>query len=292
MNDDFKTDDDTQEEKFNLEEWAERKKAQKEALYSEINETAEEIVKDPDKFRQYLDIQSRNDRYSAANCLTLLKYCPEATRLREFDEWEGTARIKKGERGIPILKPYEYYKNDGTKGIDFVIRRMFDISQTTAEKAPAPAVNHNLSRLTAVMIDTAPVSIELVNELSYSDGGAFYNNEKQTLLIKRDAGDSAYVCRCVARELAHAQLSLNSESYDRKDMSFQAVCIGYMFCKKQGMDVKGFDISRIPEELKNKDAAGIRAELSQSQRALKEINFRVITELNRQEQKKNKEYER
>ena len=61
---------------------------------------------------------------------------------------------------------------------------------------------------------------------------AFYNNEEQTLYVKRDVGDSVAVAQCVAQELGHAQLSINSDSYSRADMGFQAVCIGYMLCKK------------------------------------------------------------
>lgn len=49
--------------------------------------------------------------------------------------------------------------------------------------------------------------------------------------MKRDIGDSVALCQCVAQELGHAELSMNSEVYSRRDMGFQAVCIGYMLCK-------------------------------------------------------------
>ena len=55
---------------------------------------------------------------------------------------------------------------------------------------------------------------------------SFYNNEKQTLYVKRNVGDSVAVAQCVAQELGHAQLSINSESYSRRDMGFQA-CLLY-----------------------------------------------------------------
>ena len=38
-----------------------------------IDDTAAEIVRDPDKFRAYLDTQARMDRYSAANALLIYK---------------------------------------------------------------------------------------------------------------------------------------------------------------------------------------------------------------------------
>ena len=82
--------------------------------------------------------------------------------------------------------------------------------------------------------------------------GAFYKNEDQTLYIKRDIGDSVALCQCVAQELGHAQLAMNCEAYSRRDMGFSAVCVGYMLCRKFGVDVKNFAIDRIPEELAGK----------------------------------------
>ena len=59
--------------------------------------------------------------------------------------------------------------------------------------------------------------VEATNELPYPNMAAFYNNEEQTLYVKRDVGDSVAVAQCVAQELGHAQLSINSDSYSRAD---------------------------------------------------------------------------
>lgn len=282
-----------QKPQLTTEEWVEKKKAEKAALYQEINDTAVAVASDPEKFRAYLDTQSRNDLYSAANTLTLLKYCPNATRLREFDDWaaEG-ARIKKGSTSIPILDPNEFTKKDGTPGIDFNIKKMFDVSQTTAKQTPAPSVNRDPRTLIAVMIDTSPVDAELVDELPYPNMGAFYNNEKQTLFVKKNIGDSVALCQCIAQELGHAQLSIQSEAYSRRDMGFAAVCVGYMLCKKYGVDTKNFGIDKLPEHWKEKDPKQIRADISTMRYAYREIHSRVYDELYRQKQERSKEQER
>ena len=273
-------------------EWIELKKAEKEALYNEINETATSVVQDANKFKGYLDVQSRNDRYSVANCMTLLKYCPNASKLREFEDWGDGVRIKKGQKSIPILEPYEFTKKDGTTGIDFNIKRMFDVSQTNAKQTPAPTANRDPKALVAVMLDTSPVHVEMTDELPYPNMGAFYNNDKQTLYIKRDIGDSIALCQCAAQELAHAQLSIHSDSYSRRDMGFQAVCVGYMLCKKYGVDTKNFNIERIPDEWKSRDMKEIRAELSEARYAMSEIHSRISDELSRRKQERSKEQER
>ena len=70
------------------EEYVAKKKAEKDAVYQMIDDTAAEIVSDPDKFRAYLNTQARMDRYSAANALLIYKQQPQATQLKDFRDWQ------------------------------------------------------------------------------------------------------------------------------------------------------------------------------------------------------------
>ena len=110
--------------------------------------------------------------------------------------------------------------------------------------------------------------------------------------IKRDIGDSVALCQCVAQELGHAQLAMNCEAYSRRDMGFSAVCVGYMLCRKFGVDVKNFAIDRIPEELAGKSPKEIRAELSKTRSAMSEIGSRVSEEIYRRRADRSKDQER
>ena len=275
------------------EEYAAKKKAEKEAIYQLLDNTASEVVQSPEKFKAYLDVQSRMDRYTANNALLMYKQFPQASQIKEFDDWaaEGV-KVNKGSKTFIILDPYEYTKKDGTIGIDFNLKRVLDVSQTNGKRPAAPTANRDPRKLVAVMLDSAPINIESTNELPYPDMGAFYKNEDQTLYVKRDIGDSVALCQCVAQELGHAELSMNSEVYSRRDMGFQAVCIGSMLCKKYGVDTQNFAIDRIPDELKNKEPKEIKAELGKTQKAFKEITARVSDELYRQRAERSKEQER
>lgn len=214
-------------------------KAEKEAVYQMADDTAKAIVSDPEKFKAFLDTQSRLDRYSAVNALLIFKQLPEASQLKNFDDWsKDNVKIQKGAKSISILEPVEYAKRDGTTGISYNVKKVFDVSQTNGKRPPAPTVNRDPKALITVMLDSSPVEVEATNELPYPNMAAFYNNEEQTLYVKRDVGDSVAVAQCVAQELGHAQLSINSDSYSRADMGFQAVCIGYMLCKKYGVDME------------------------------------------------------
>lgn len=275
------------------EEYAERKKAEKERVYQMVDDTAMDIVSDPEKFRAFLDTQSRMDRYSAANALLIYNQLPEATQLKDFDDWgKDNVKIVKGAKSISILDPVEYARQDGTTGISYNVKKMFDVSQTNGRRLPAVSVNRDPKALITTMLDASPVAVEATNELPYPNMAAFYNNEQQTLYVKRNVGDSVAVAQCVAQELGHAQLSINSDTYSRRDMGFQAVCIGYMLCKKYGVDTQNFAINRIPEELKNKEPKEIRAELSKTRNAMSEINSRISEELYRKKQERSKEHER
>ena len=216
------------------EEYAAKKKAEKEAIYQLLDNTASEVVQSPEKFKAYLDVQSRMDRYTANNALLMYKQFPQASQIKEFDDWaaEGV-KVNKGSKTFIILDPYEYTKKDGTIGIDFNLKRVLDVSQTNGKRPAAPTANRDPRKL-----------------------------------------------------------SMNSEVYSRRDMGFQAVCIGYMLCKKYGVDTQNFAIDRIPDELKNKEPKEIKAELGKTQKAFKEITARVSDELYRQRAERSKEQER
>ena len=61
-----------------------RSEQKKEKVYQMIDDAAREIVSDPEKFKNFLDTQSRMDRYSAANALLIYSQYPQATQLKDL----------------------------------------------------------------------------------------------------------------------------------------------------------------------------------------------------------------
>lgn len=83
---------------FDKDAWAAKKQEQRQAVYDLADSTAEAIAADGGRFRDYLDVQSRFDRYTATNALLILAQKPEATQLRDFESWRSTgAFIKRQE---------------------------------------------------------------------------------------------------------------------------------------------------------------------------------------------------
>ena len=276
------------------EDWIAKKKAERDAAYALIDDAIKEITTSPENFKMYLDTQSRMDRYSASNALLIYKQLPEASQLKDFSGWaEEKVSIKKGAKSISIFEPSEFTKSDGSTGISYNVKKMFDVTQTKNGKlSVAPTENRNPKKLVAAMLDTSPVAFEAVDNLPFPDKAALYDNTRQKLYVKRDVGNSTFLCQAVAEELSHAQLSCDSNSYSREKNAFNAICVGYMLCSKFGVDTKAFAIDRIPDEWRNKEPKEIRSELSKIRTAMSEIYSRVSDELYRKSQEHNREYER
>ncbi len=72
---------------FDKQAWAEKKQAERSAVYVLIDETAADMTESGKSFRMGLDVMARFDRYSVGNILLITAQCPDATKLADFDTW-------------------------------------------------------------------------------------------------------------------------------------------------------------------------------------------------------------
>ena len=154
---------------FNKEEWAAQKKQERESAFAMIDETAQRMANDGGLFQAYLDVQARFDRYSVGNAVLITAQKADATQLSDFKGWKNNGVfIKKGESGIVLLEPgEEYTKEDGTVGVSYNSKKVFDISQTTAKVKDRPAMKRD-ERLTCVdkanVLDSSRLWRKIVEE--------------------------------------------------------------------------------------------------------------------------------
>ena len=94
------------------------------------------VATDGQSFQQYLDVQSRFDRYTANNALLIMAQKPEAQKIGDYGYWRDQgAYVKRQERNSPILimEPgKEYEREDGSTGTYYNAKKVYYISQTTA----------------------------------------------------------------------------------------------------------------------------------------------------------------
>lgn len=118
---------------FDKDEWAAQKKQERENAFALIDETAQHMTNDGELFQSYLDVQAHFDRYSVGNAILITAQKPDATQLADFKGWKDNGvYIKKGESGIVLLEPgEEYTKDDGSIGVSYNSKKVFDISYHT-----------------------------------------------------------------------------------------------------------------------------------------------------------------
>ena len=312
---------------FDKDAWAEKKQAERQAVYEMADAAAAEVCADGEKFRAYLDTQTRFDRYSVTNALLILAQMPEATQLKDFDGWKDAgASIKRQQKGISILEPgEEYTREDGTIGTSYNVKKVFDISQTTASSSRTPyrsfpPKGEKLARSVApplptksddfagtpsttqptvsvddrlllkALIHRPPVPIQMVDELP-GNMGALYDHDQQVIFVRRGM-DAPNIFRSVSMELAHAEIASAREDYTRDSAAFSAYCASYMLCRKNGVDVRGYDFGSLPESLRESDPQTQRAALSEIRDTAAGISARMSRVLEQNKAPKSKEQER
>lgn len=281
----------TQEKKpFDKNTWKEKKQQERQEVYDLMDKMADEIKADVNKYKEYLNVQGRFDKYSVGNALVITASNPNATQLKEFDDWkESGAFIKKGENGIKILEPGDSYtRADGSSGTSYNVKKMFDISQTTSNQKTRTISYDDKVKLTALLKD-CPVDVKIVDMIPNSDNIAEWNKNDNALYVKQ-GGETPEIFKQIARELTRVGLE---ETGNIELDNFKCISSSYMLCKKYGIDVSNININSIPEAFKNMSASEVRNELTSMRSVMQDINTRMSAYFESiSKTPKNKEHER
>ena len=260
---------------FDKEAWAEKKQMERQEVYELADTTTQEVAADGDKYKAFLDVKSRLIHYSATNALLVLAQRPLATQLRGFESWksEGVS-IKRNESHIKILEAGDNYKRpDGSIGTSWNVKRVFDVSQTNSRQRQRPTPQVDDRQLLQALIQKSPVSIQGVNDLP-NNMGAYYDHEQDVIFVRR--GMEAHdIFRSLSKEIAHAELAGADPNYTRANAGFAAYSISYVVCRRYGVDVSGYDFSRLPDSFRDADPQSIRATLNEISDVAKDMIGRM-----------------
>jgi hypothetical protein len=269
------------------EEYAAKKQGEREAIFELSDNTALEVAGYGDVFRHYLDIQSKFDRYSAVNAMLIMAQSPEATRVGSFDHWKGRGgSVRTGETGISILEPHNYTKEDGSPGVGYDIKKVFDISQIdTRRMTPGkPPPKYDERQILGALISKYPLKITGVDELpegrfgeSTAHLGAMTDHDGSILV--RKGMEFSETFRAVAYEMACAEMATDPELSSRQE--FNAYSATYLLCKKYGADTQSFSFENAPDMFNGMDAQEVKGELSQIRDAAAAIGERMAKQLDK-----------
>jgi hypothetical protein len=265
-----------QQDTFDKEAWAAKKKEERELVYGIIDQTALTLATDPALFKTYLDVQCHFDRYSVSNTLLITAQKPEATKLGDFNYWKRQqGSIKKGQQGIYLLEPGdEYRKDDGSVGVSYNPKRVFDQAQTTARKTLSPLVNHSDRTLVQALVHQSGTPVKAAEELPFGAKGAIFDPIRNAIFVQRGMS-GADIFRSLAAEMAHVEFANGDSGYHRNSMTFAAYCVSYMLAKRNNIDVSNYHFNAVPEEYSKMDAQEIRDELSCINTACTDITARM-----------------
>ena len=273
---------------FDKAEWAAQKQAQRKEAYELIDNTCAEMMISGDSFRQYLDVQGRFDRYSVANAILVSAQMPEATQLKDYNTWkQSRVYVNKDAQKVVILEPSkEYTRDDGTKGISYNAKVVYDISETSAKERMQPQ-EQNMRELVSALIDASPVPCVPVDDLELP---AYYDSSQQTIFVKKGLSEEVLFIS-MAKEVSAAVYDFKyNESRDTSD--FKSFCVAYMVSSRYGVDTKGFDFSRLPREYDGMDTQVFKGELGTMRDVLGEIQNDMYKSMEKNKPARNKEQER
>ena len=285
----------SQKERPKRQWWQVKEEKHRKEAYTTLDKIFGEFSEGTGSMEAYLDVQSRFPFHSARNALLIEAKCPHAERIHDEKGWKDMGvTVLEEEKRLPIiiLEPGKAYRReDGSVGQNFYAKEVYDISQTTARDEAQPQVSYDDRLLLKGLIASSPVPIRAVEELPQGRG-AVYDPEQNAILVKKGM-DAPDIFRCVSLEAANVQLAKNHEGYSREAEGYKAYAVSYMLCQRYGVDVKGYDISRLDGVLQGQDPREeVPAALTDMRDTFKEMNGRMARAMGLTRASRQKEQER
>ena len=285
----------SQKERPKRQWWQVKEEKHRKEAYATLDEIFGEFSEGTGSMEAYLDVQSRFPFHSARNALLIEAKCPHAERIHDEKGWKDMGvTVLEEEKRLPIiiLEPGKAYRReDGSVGQNFYAKEVYDISQTTARDEAQPQVSYDDRLLLKGLIASSPVPIRAVEKLPQGRG-AVYDPEQNAILVKKGM-DAPDIFRCVSLEAANVQLAQSHEGYSREAEGYKAYAVSYMLCQRYGVDVKGYDISRLDGVLQGQDPREeVPAALTDMRDTFKEMNGRMARAMGLTRTSRQKEQER
>lgn len=285
----------SQKERPKRQWWQVKEEKHRKEAYATLDKIFGEFSEGTGSMEAYLDVQSRFPFHSARNVLLIEAKCPHAERIHDEKGWKDMGvTVLEEEKRLPIiiLEPGKAYRReDGSVGQNFYAKEVFDISQTTARDEAQPQVSYDDRLLLKGLIASSPVPIRAVEELPQGRG-AVYDPEQNAILVKKGM-DAPDIFHCVSLEAANVQLAQSHEGYSREAEGYKAYAVSYMLCQRYGVDVKGYDISRLDGVLQGQDPREeVPAALTDMRDTFKEMNGRMARAMGLTRASRQKEQER
>jgi len=220
------------ENNLSSEERKQRMKEKRMALYQVANEQLELVTSDASTLLSYLRLQAYIG-YDVTNTLLVMNVNPNAVLVKDYSRWKESGYYpKEKQKGIPIIAPSkEYIKRDGSTGVNYNIKYVFDVTQTTCKES-YPVFPDKEILLFGISYKS-DIKTEYVDNTAHLNKSICYDKLSNMIYIQKGLPIDD-VIRGLFREYilidnAHADSLLKGER-------FSISCVLYMLCCKYGID--------------------------------------------------------
>ena len=264
----------------------ERMAEKKNQCYAMIDDACLNAVSSIESLRQFLNVQSRFDKYSLNNALLIFAQKPDAVKVKDFDAWKkDDISIKKGAKSFMILEPSPYKGTDGKMHRGYNAKNVFDISDVEASEDAIPQPkSYEQKQLVAALVHDAPVPVRKA-EHSIGENDAIYDAKNKVVYFKAGL-EFDTIFPAIAKALAHAEMAKDVENYRIGEHEFAARCSAYVLSQRYGVDTRTVDVYGIPKNIETMEAEDVKKVLGDVHSNVKIIHARMNESL---EQTQNKE---
>ena len=146
------------------EEYAALKKQEREEVWAEVNAKAQDVFKDGESLKGFLNFMAQCKPQKAANLLLLYSQNPQIRQVKTFESWKREHKtLKAGVHGYTFIADQTYEK-DGETHQGYAICKAYDISQIRTrpmeEQAPRP-----MEELMAALLKDTDTRIRIADNL-------------------------------------------------------------------------------------------------------------------------------
>ena len=264
------------QESFDKDTWLKQKQKDRNDAFASIDSEVKKFA-DIDKFNTYLNVQSRFDKYSVGNAVLIAASKPDAEKLADAKTWQKNGvYIKKGERGITILEPGEEFKReDGSTGVNYNAKKVFDISQTTAEIKSQEPKNYDISKIISSLIQSSPVNV-CRSSILPDDKNVYFNSRDNAIVI-REGIPAEEIVRELSKEIVSLRVG-SEKTAEEGTTALRAYAVSYIVCKRYNIEPPVSDFkSKLFDGL---NAQAIRSELGKIRSEANSICNNIDRQLN------------
>lgn len=179
------------EQRMSKEEYAAMKKQEREEVWAEVDAKSQDVFKDGESLKGFLNFMAQCTPQRTANLLLLYSQNPEIRQVKTYEKIreEGhSIRPEERGKGYRFLAGNEYEK-DGVTMQGYSIAKSYDISQIRM-KQPEAAPQKSMDELMGALLTESEVRIQIADNLP-EGVQAQYIPAQRSIYVRNGMGEGA-----------------------------------------------------------------------------------------------------